>query len=455
MRAPVYLCFVIVAAIPLWSQSTIRQTGEPTDARDNTQMVLPEPLNAMTYPVRLESDTRHNYLHAGVGFSTAYDNNILPGSGDHPISDTSFTITPSIAMDYGTPRLHQMFTYDSGYTFYQHTGSRNEQNQDLVANFQYRLSPHMTLMADDKFWKSSNVFGQSYLSSGETISGTSPASPVVVVPVADQLTNTVAAEYTYQYSRNSMVGASGMLTNLRYPNPNQVEGLYNSDSRGGTAFYSYRLSESRYVGVSYQYIQALGFPPTSAPGLNSNSQTQALLPFAALYLRSGFTLSVSAGPQYFNVVQRQPASEGNWNSSARSWTPAANAALSWQGHRANLIGGYFKSVTGGAGLLGAYYAQGENVSGQYQLAKVWAVGASQSYANTQNADHSMVITNPGGHILSAGGSVRRLIGDHFTAELGYIYLHESYQSIALINNIPNSSSVYLSVSYQLNKPIGR
>ncbi len=50
-----------------------------------------------------------------------------------------------------------------------------------------------------------------------------------------------------------MIGAGGTFTESNYPNPAEASGLYNSNSGGGSAFYSQRLSSTQYIGVTYQY----------------------------------------------------------------------------------------------------------------------------------------------------------------------------------------------------------
>ena len=67
-----------------------------------------------------------------------------------------------------------------------------------------------------------------------------------------------------------MVGVSGTFTNLYYPNPGEVPGLYNSSSTGGSVFCSRRLLTKYYVGASYQYQNISAYQA----GSNANTQTQ-------------------------------------------------------------------------------------------------------------------------------------------------------------------------------------
>ena len=100
-------------------------------------------------------------------FSSAYSDNVLgaTGSNSGPVSDVSYSVWPTLALDETTTRLHWTLNYAPGFTFYQRTSSRNEADQNASIDFQYRLSPHVTFSAHDGFQKSSSVFNQPSLGS--------------------------------------------------------------------------------------------------------------------------------------------------------------------------------------------------------------------------------------------------------------------------------------------------
>ena len=106
------------------------------------------------------SETRSNYLRGGLVFSTAYQSDVMTGSNGQPISDVSYSIFPTISLDQTRSRLHWVFTYSPGYTFYQKTSSLNQANQNLGVNLTYRLSPHVTLSLRDSFQQTSSVLNQ-------------------------------------------------------------------------------------------------------------------------------------------------------------------------------------------------------------------------------------------------------------------------------------------------------
>src|SRR5215475_8682737 len=196
----IYFNLALLVAMPIWPQ-----TGGIGGSGGATLMQTPPPVSGQAYSTTV-GDARSNYLHAGFAVTTAYTDNVLLGSGASPVSDVSYSIFPTIALDQTTSRLHQTLTYSPGFTFYQRTSSRNEADQNLALDFQYRLSPHVTASLQDEFRKSSNVFNQPYPFAGGAVSGSTQAPLVpVLAPVADQISNNAGAVVTYQFSRNGMI----------------------------------------------------------------------------------------------------------------------------------------------------------------------------------------------------------------------------------------------------------
>lgn len=445
------ICFsmaVLVAAAPLWGQEYA-----PHSAVDGLMMRTPPPVSNAAYPVTIGSDVRSNYLHAGVGFSTAYDDNVLVGTGTKQVGDVSYSISPTISFDQTTPRLHQTLTYSPGFTFYQKTSERNEEDQLLGWELQYRLSPHIKMMVGDHFLKSSNVFNQSGIFMGGGVSGSaqSPFVPVIA-PIADQLSNNANAELTYQFARNSMVGGSGSFNNLHYPKPSEVSGLSNSDTRGGSAFYSQRMSLNQYIGATYQYSlnsSALpNVPSLTQVAVNSDTQTNALLLFYTVYLGPSVSFSVSGGPQHYDV-----SLSGYPNISA--WKPAISASMGWQAQRVSVAGSYSRTVSGGGGLLGAYFANSANGTVQWALARNWMVGSGVNYANMENVNSSIAQIYPGGNLIAGTAKVSHLVSTRIGMDLSYVYVHQGYSSIPVVTIAPNTNRVVMSISYQFTRPLGR
>jgi len=415
-------------------------------------MQTPPIVSGEAYPTSVGSEMRSNYLGVGFIFNTAYNDNVLGVASTTPIRDFTYSILPTVTLDKTTPRQHLALTYSPGFTFYQHTSALNATDQTAKLNFQYRLSEHTTILLSDSFQKSSSVFNQSYSLSGEAISGSAQSpSTGVVVPYADQLNNTANAVFTYQFARNGMIGVGGVATENKYSNPIEASGLYNSNSFGDSAFYSQRLSSTQYIGVTYQYLNSQGSPVNAqADPVNAQTgvQTHTLLPFYTIYLNPTLSLSLSCGPQYFYAVQSAlPA--------FRSWSPSSTASIGWQKSHTNFVASYSRTITGGVGLPGAFDASSANTSARWQIARTWIVGFGASYSINKNVTPLFALSSPGGHTVAGIASVQHSIGERLKAELGYTRLHQSYSGITIISDIPDSNREYISVSYQLTRPLGR
>jgi hypothetical protein len=444
-----YLSLLLLAALPVWSQVAPSVTGHGIDSADDSLMQTPPPVSGQAYPITVGSEIRSNYLRGALAFNSAYNDNLLAGTGAKPISDISYSIWPTISLNQTTPRIHQMLTYSPGFTFYQRTSALNEQNQSLSLDSQYRLSPHTTISVQDEFRKSSNVLNQSNPLSGVTVSG-SAQSPIVpfVTPFANQLSNTASAELTYQFNRNDMIGGSGIFANLHYSDPSQVQGLYDSESRGGSAFYNHRLSAGQYGGAIYQYAEAIASPLTGQNGAQTETQTNAGLLFYTIYLKSSLSLSVMAGPQDYEISQStQPVSH--------SWTPATAASMGWQASHVSFAASYSRMVSGVEGLPGAYRSNSANLSAQWQMSRTWSVGGVGSYADIANVNPAMSRLYPGGSSISGTLEIRYELNEHWNVEAGYTRLNQNYSAIAAASSIPNADREYMSVSYQFVRPMGR
>lgn len=451
MLTRVCLSLALLWVGPIWSQIGSIPYEIPTTSANESQMLTPPPVSAEGYPTTVGSQMRSNYLDAGLLFNTAYTDNVQAGVGSTPVSDFIYTISPTITLNR-TSSWHQLaLTYSPGFTFYQPTSSLNTANQNAAVNFQSRPSQHTSISLSDSFQKSSNALKQLYPVAGGDISGSPQTPPVAVVaPNAEQLRNTANMGLSYQFRRNSMIGASGVATESNYPNLSEASGFYNSDSLGGSAFYSQRLSSTQYVGVTYQYLRSHSNPVNAQtnPVLSSPEvQTHTLLAFYTIYVKPTLSLSLSGGPQHANSTQ-PPSPPSN------SWTPSVTASIGWQSSHANLVASYSRIVSGGLGLPGAYNSNSANASVRWQMARTWAVGTTGSYFNNNNVSPSSSSTNPGGKAVSGTISVQHSISDHLNVELGYAHLHQSYNDIAVISAAPDSNREYISISYRLTRPLG-
>jgi hypothetical protein len=442
------LILILLTGVPLWSQDNAGAqvtAADVTAKPDDTRMLTPPPASGEAYPLIPTFESRSNFLRAGVTFNAAYSDNVLGGVVGKPVSDTNYSVWPTIAVDETTTRLHSVFTYAPGFTFYQRTSDRDEADQKAMIDFQYRLSPHVTASLRDSFQKSSNLYNQpDLLSAGAVYGSTQAPTAAVIAPLADMLSNTGNVELTYQFSASEMIGASATFTNLHYPNPKEVPGLFDSSSRGGSAFYSHRLSKKHYVGALYQYSRILEFP--SGPQFETETHTMSL--FYTLYLTPALSLSFSGGPQHYAAAQSLVLA-------SHSWSPAATASLGWQARRTVLAASYSRTVTGGGGLLGAFNSNSATATARWQVTRTWNIGSAANYAIYRNVGSLNATGNPGGHIVAGSFSLQHPIGEHFNVEAGYTRLHQSFNGIAAVATAPDTNREFISITYQFSRALGR
>jgi hypothetical protein len=459
----------LLVAMPMWCQQpagapdqtmapAANSAANPDASSDSApvnsedRMVTPPPVSGQSYPTASVSQERSNYLRGGVLFTTAYSDNAVGLVNGHPESDVSYSVAPTLAIDETTSRTHLVMSYAPGFTFYQHTSSRNEADQNAAIDFQYRLSPHVTFAAHDGFQKSSSVFTQPDLGSAGAVSGgTEGGNFSVIAPIADHLTNTGNAGLTYQFALNEMIGASGTFTNLHYPNQSEVPGLFDSESQGGSAFYALRISKVNYLGVAYQYQRLLSFPTLGT----NETQTHALLLFYTLRPSTRFSISFFGGPEYAELGPQFSATTGSTPSPAsNSWNPEAGASLSWQGRVTNLAVSYAHMISSSGGLIGAVRQDTGSVSIGQQLSKTLNATVSGMYAQNDVLG-AAALASSNGHTVSGTASLQQQVGQHLNVQLGYTRLHQDYGGVAILAGTPDTNREFVALSYQFSRALGR
>jgi hypothetical protein len=450
------LGLVLLAGVPAWSQEPERTapapaaTGPIVSAPTNNdngpdRMLTPPPVSGGAYPIFFTSEERSNYLRGGVTFNTAYSDNVLGATSATPVSDMSYSVWPTISLDETTSRLHAALTYAPGFTFYQRTTAYNEADQNLSLNFQYRLSPHVTVSLRDSFQKSSNVFNQPDQGLAGAVSGSAEeANDSVIAPLADRLSNNDNAGITYQFSANAMIGASGTFSNLHYPDPSEVPGLYDAASRGGSAFYSYRVSKRHYIGATYQYQELLSYP---APATNQ-TQTDGIFAFYTYYPSTRFSFSLFGGPQYYSAGPQYAGAGLSTAPAAQSWSPAGGASLNWRARQSSMAVSYSHSVSSGSGLIGAVELDSANASLRQRITRNFSASLAGAYAN----NGVLAVSALGGHSFSGSGSLQRQVGEHVNLQAGYTRLHQDYN---FLSANPDTNREWVSISYQFARPLGR
>lgn len=441
-----FLFCVLLAAMPACSQ--VANSGSATsDNANSTQMLIPPPISAVGFPVRTGGEEISNYLSGGVTFNGGYVNNLYPGTGTTSINEALYLVQPSLSADHTTDRSHETFTYAPSFTFYDPDSTLNGVNQTGRAAFQYRFSPHTTFVAGDGVTKTSNALSEP-LASGSVSGELPPVTPGLIVPYAPQLSNSAYAQLGWQFSLNDMLGFDGNATLLHFYNSPEARGLYNSNSSGGAAFYTHRLSERQYFGASYEYSEVAAKPNISNGIAEADLNAHNLLAFYTIYPKSNFSLSFGGGSQHYRLTQSPSAP-------ATGWAPSALGSIGWQGIHTSFALTYSHTVTEGSGVIGAYNTNAAVLSGRWQLSRNWSASLGGNYAELAAVDRSFAGSMPGGHSLSGTASLGRQLGANLSFTVQYERIHEDYAGIPAISNAPNSSLESGSITYRFSRPLGQ
>jgi len=445
MSLRIYLGLLLVLSMPMaWSQVQPAAVGEPGLNDADLRMTLPPPVSGANYPSLTGDETRSNYLRGSVAVGAAYIDNAFSGEFATPLQETTITVAPAISLDRTTPQQKENLTYSPGFTFYQPTSELNAIDQNADATFQYNFARYTALQVTDGFLQTTNVLGQA---GNYSVSGSTASSQLVIVPFAEQISNTVHATFSHQYARNQMFGLAGSFSFLNFPNPSQSPGLFDSKTGRGSGFWASRAGAQHYFGVSYEYTHIIASPPQAESATNLH----AILPFYTFYFRPTISLSLSAGTQYYGVKN----SSANSSQTSTGWTPVATASFGSQTAHTSFNLSYLRSVTGGGGLLGAYTHDNASLSARLQFARSWTAGLGGNYSNVAGLTPEIGTLNQGGHSISGRGYIQRAFGEHIGAEIGYEHVHQVYGGITVLATNPDSNRVYGNLSYQFSRPLGR
>lgn len=466
MTARLYLVLVLLSALPALSQTTnpgTTSTTPATSAPDTTsidqeqtevpeaeeKMAVPPSVSGQAYPLLTGAEERSNYLTLGATAEVAYTDNVQSVSSSKPISDTIYSIRPLITLDRSTPGFRGKFTYNPGFAWYQPTTALNETDEVASTNLTYHPGPNVAVALQDSFLRSSSLFSAPLGFAGGGVSGGLPIQAAgALVAYADRISNVGKVGLTDQTAENAMFGLSGEYDVLDFPNPTQVNGIYNSTAWGGSAFAAGRISPRQYLGGQVQHSRTVSF----LKGTDSSVVTDNLLPFYTLYLRSSkastLSISVMGGPEHYTATEFPEAN-------IEGWSGAGTVAIGWQGRLSSLAGSYSRYLTGGGGLPGAYLTNAATAYGRKELTRTWALNGSVTWANNTNETPLFPQSEPGGHSFLADVSIEHSFTRDLKAMVGYDRIQDVYAGIANVAFFPNANREYVSVTYQFNKPLGK
>jgi hypothetical protein len=436
-------CFSIAVAMPLFSQVQPSASGGPTNL-DDTRMMTPPPVSGGAYPGNVGAENRSNFLRAGLVVTGSYNDNIEPGVGAQEVGDSSYSIVPNISIDRRAPRESMSLSYSSGFSLYQKTTQLNGVTQNGSAEFRYNLGRYAVVELRDGFNQNNNLFNQANPFGNGGISPGSPSSTsVYVYPFDNMLENSSSGGLEYQYGRNAMIGAGGNYSFLHYSGAASAPGLSDSESAGGSAFWSRRLSRGQYLGLIYEYSKISTNP------VQTNTDTNTISVFYTRYITSTISFSILGGPQRYSSVDPTGVTSA-------AWTPAVRGSVGYQMARMSFSADYSHVVSGAGGLVGAYHSNVAGLSARRKLTPAWSIGVNGTYALFKNVTPAESVYDPGGHTVSVTAHAERSFHELVHVAIGYGHFHQTYGNFGTTSLLyPNSNREYASVSYQFSRPIGR
>jgi hypothetical protein len=444
MFARLAIVALLLANLPLWSQVEPGASGSDSTADSDAEMTVPPPVAGVLYPKEVTPENLPNYMSADLTATAGYINNVLPSETAVPVNDEIYTFYPTVGIIRATVRRQVTATYSPSFLFYQHTTALDSINHGASMTFQDRFSPHITFNVEDFFYRTSDVFDQSYLFSGGGVTGsTQTPATILIAPYEQQLSNLAHAFLSYQFGRDGMIGGGASDSVYYFSAPSAITGLGNSHTDGAWAFYNRRIAARQYIGVSYQWSRTAAETSTQ----RSETETNSILPFYSFYFTKTASISLSGGVQHIDVTTP------NLPTSA-SWSPEADISVGYQGKRDYLAGSYSYTITSGQGLLGAYTTNDASLNGGWNLTPTWTAVVSVSYANTANAT-PILFAFAGGTTIAGQASISHSFRKSLLMNIGYERLHEDYSDIPIIAANPDSNQVYGKITYEFRKPMGK
>ena len=404
-------------------------------------LMPPMPVAGARPPLTLASEpARSNFVRGSLGITAAYDDNMLSTTSAH-VGDTSYLFYPTLDFVQARERWLLDLNYSPGFTFNQKLSERNQAAHDLHLLLGYRLSPHVNLQLRDSFSKTTTLFSD-FSGMRTDQPGPMPIPNLFpVTPITERTGNTSGADLTYQFGRDSMVGASGGYYFVNYGRIVGTSGetyrLVDTRSWNGDGFYTHRFGGRHWLGTSYT-VQRLMFDP------GYPTEVQRALGFYSVYLGSHISFSVWAGPERskslapVDVVAR-----------ARQWNVAGGLQWTWQGERTAFSAGYTRQTSDGGGLAQAVLMNLANAQVQRQLTRRWNTTIQAMYARDDGL-------NPSGMQAQQSLSASADLRCQMTKQMGFALRYARYRQEYALHGVPadrNRASV--SIFYSFSRPVGR
>jgi len=411
--------------------------GDAVEQEDTSQTLpqVPELLGGQGTTMTLPSEVIANYLRAGINVEAAYDDNALLSEHDQ-VGSTIFSVFPNVAIGQSRSRLRWDLGYAGGLSVVERLSSRNQGSHSLDFSIEGRVSPHVTLRAEEDFQLRSGVFaGNQDLGGG--------GNGLLITPLASQRLNRTTVEGNYHFALNDVAGASGSFYDQHYGEVAGQSELIDTRGETGSVFWLHRVFGRNWAGPSYRY-QHLTYDPGA--GI---SRTHSVLLVDTMTLSNRITLSGYIGPQR---ASNEAAASGGGTVSSSGWSVMGGVDGGWQNQRTSVSAGYSRSVADGGGVIGAVRTHTIHGEARRQIVGTWAISGGVTHGANSAVIGSSLGVNSADN-TSVHVSVDRNVGKNLGFRIGYAHEFQKQVNSGSESNA-DRNRVFVSLSYQWARPLG-
>lgn len=419
------------------------QNAPSTGAAIEEGLAVPATQAARGLPLVLGNEVRESRLAGGIGFTGMYTDNVfLSTSGEQ--SDVSYEIQPYLAWQEFTSRLSLDLSGGAGFVANQHISERNQASENLGVDLAYRLKPHLRFRVDDSFVNTTGLFSGSNSSQQAGIGVVQQQNSTLITPATRTLTNSTLTELTYQVSPHSEAGVRGVVSILRYPDETTSTSnipLFEGQSYSVETFYNRQFSARQWFGLT---LRAQRFESDSS---QVRTDAGSALLFYSLVPTSALSISLLAGPQVTNTYVSPSLAATLAPFDHHNLTPTVGATLSWQKSRTSAHLSYIRQASDGGGLFSAVTNETVQAGIRQALTDRQQVSLTFTYGGNETLAPGLTLRG-----YSAQAEYTRRLAAGLNAGLGYRF---DQQGVDATNLPSRANRVWISLSYEFSKPLGR
>jgi hypothetical protein len=391
-----------------------------------------------------------NLFTATVRLGATFDDKAILGVSK-PRSDIRYDISPSLAFVQTLSRIDWGVSYGPGTDISQHGLFPVQLSQDFGGHFNWAVSKHGTLSAQENYILSTNPFQQFGVQPFTTTPGPIVApNQTVYLPNFRRTSTLSQVQYNYQLSARTSIGVGGSFNLQRYngtTNTGEQSTLIGSQAASGQANLAHQFTPRNELSLQYGWQQ---FKYGSA-----RTTTHSVFLSDDIKINQSSSIRLYGGPQY-SLTSNQVALnllfavvEIPIKRNTLSWS--AGGVYTLRGPRGAMSLGYSRAVSDGGGIIGAVELNGGSANFSWKLTPKWSVNLGLSAA-----DNRLLAVKTGENELltySAQLNLSRQIYKNVGVNLFFQRLNQTGGLAVLVSG--NHDVAGVSLDFNFTKPVGR